>query len=116
MQGAYSLAQVYSEVDVQGLVEYAGERGIDVVMEIDTPGHTAIIGDSHPEFIACRDVPWTGYANQPPAGQLRFADDAVVNYTSAIFAAASELTASAYFGSGGDELNLRCMVRPVSQS
>jgi hexosaminidase len=107
--GAYSPSQIYNEDDVRELVAYAGERGIDVVMEIDTPGHTAIIGESHPDYIACRDAPWMGYANQPPAGQLRFADDAVVNYTTAIFGAAAELTASAYFGTGGDELNLRCM-------
>lgn len=81
-------------------------------MEIDTPGHTSVIGEVYPDYIACREhLPWTGYANQPPAGQLRFADAAVTNFTASIFTAASSLTSSAYFGTGGDELNMRCMVR-----
>ncbi|CAK9786847.1 putative beta-hexosaminidase precursor [Cutaneotrichosporon oleaginosum] len=109
VRGAYSSQQIYSEDDVRELVTYAGERGIDVVLEIDTPGHTASIGESHPDFIACLNAPWKDNANQPPAGQLRFADDAVVDYTTAIFTAAAELLSSAYFGTGGDELNLRCM-------
>ncbi len=40
------------------------QRGIDVMVEIDTPGHTAIIAEAHPEFIACPGAtPWATYAN-----------------------------------------------------
>ncbi|TXT08741.1 hypothetical protein VHUM_02869 [Vanrija humicola] len=108
--GAYRGPRVYSEQDVQDIVRYAGERGIDVVMEIDTPGHTSIIGEAYPEYIACHDKrPWTGRAHQPPAGQLRFADTEVAEFTSRLFKAAMSTTRSQYFGTGGDEINLKCM-------
>jgi len=33
------------------------------MVEIDTPGHTAIISKSHPEHIACPEVsPWSDFA------------------------------------------------------
>lgn len=109
-KGAYTPRKTYSEQDVAEIIQFAGERGIDVVMEIDTPGHTTVIGNSHPDMIACNThKPWTGWANEPPAGQLRFADPAVTAFTSRIFSAAIKLTKSAYFGTGGDELNEQCM-------
>ncbi|KAK7689861.1 hypothetical protein QCA50_006500 [Cerrena zonata] len=50
------------------------QRGIDVLVEIDTPGHTSVISKSHPEHIACPEAsPWANFANEPPAGQLRLA-------------------------------------------
>lgn len=52
-KGAYSAEEKYSPEDVADIVAYAAARGIDVVAEIDTPGHTAIIAESHPEHIAC---------------------------------------------------------------
>ena len=34
------------------------------MQEIDTPGHTAIIGAAHPEYVACAEAsPWTTFAN-----------------------------------------------------
>ena len=40
------------------------QRGIDVMLEIDTPGHTSILSKTHPEFIACPEAaPWFNYAN-----------------------------------------------------
>ncbi|KIJ61060.1 glycoside hydrolase family 20 protein, partial [Hydnomerulius pinastri MD-312] len=72
INGAYSAEEMYSESDVQYIVAYAAARGIDVLLEIDTPGHTAIIGTTYPDYVACFDAsPWATYANEPPAGQLR---------------------------------------------
>ena len=71
---------VYSQSDIGYIVSYAGEvrvfhrchlnfvltavqRGIDVLIEIDTPGHTAVIGEAHPDFVACYHArPWADYA------------------------------------------------------
>ncbi|KAI0320943.1 N-acetylhexosaminidase [Amylostereum chailletii] len=107
--GAYSAASVYSPSDVQDIVSYAGERGIDVLAEIDTPGHTSAISKSHPEFIACAEAtPWTTYANEPPAGQLRLASADVANFTAGLLSAAASLFPSKYFSTGGDEINQAC--------
>ncbi|KAI1788841.1 N-acetylhexosaminidase [Ganoderma leucocontextum] len=108
-KGAYSASQQYSPKDVQDIVAYAGARGIDVMVEIDTPGHTSVIANAHPEYIACPGAtPWATYANEPPAGQLRFADDNVSKYIASLFTAVSQLFPSTLFSTGGDELNTKC--------
>ncbi|KIY52425.1 glycoside hydrolase family 20 protein [Fistulina hepatica ATCC 64428] len=99
LYGAYSTQQIYSTAD----------RGIDVLMEIDTPGHTAAIAMTYPEYIACYDArPWATYANEPPAGQLRFASDETTNFTASLLAAAARNLSSSLFSTGGDELNTAC--------
>ncbi|KAI8986124.1 N-acetylhexosaminidase [Trametes punicea] len=108
-KGAYSSSQVYSLSDVRDIVSYAGERGIDVMVEIDTPGHTAIIAQAHPEYVACpQATPWATYANEPPAGQLRFANSTVTTYIANLFTAVTTLFPSTLFSTGGDELNTNC--------
>ncbi|KAG6825266.1 hypothetical protein H0H92_004254 [Tricholoma furcatifolium] len=110
--GAYSSSEVYSSADVQDIVAYAGARGIDVLMEIDTPGHTTSIAESHPEHIACAYAsPWASFANEPPAGQLRIASPATLNFTSAFITAIAETLPSGLFSTGGDEVNENCYVQ-----
>ncbi|EGN97893.1 glycoside hydrolase family 20 protein [Serpula lacrymans var. lacrymans S7.3] len=107
--GAYSPEEVYTAEDVQYIVSYAGARGIDVLLEIDTPGHTAIIGASHPEYIACFDEsPWATFANEPPAGQLRLASPEVTNFTANLIGSVAKTLPSSLFSTGGDELNTNC--------
>ncbi|CDO72187.1 Glycoside Hydrolase Family 20 protein [Trametes cinnabarina] len=108
-KGAYSSSQVYSLSDVRDIISYAGARGIDVMVEIDTPGHTAIIAEAHPEYVACPGAtPWATYANEPPAGQLRFADSKVTDYIAKLFTAVATIFPSKLFSTGGDELNTNC--------
>lgn len=75
--GAYAPMMLYSPEDIKTVVDYAGVRGIDVVMvitrtllerndsiddeqEIDTPGHTDAIALSYPELVACHEkTPWS---------------------------------------------------------
>lgn len=81
------------------------------MIEVDTPGHTASIAESHPEHIAgLGKTPFARYANQPPAGQLRFATDKTMQWTKELFGELVKLGDSKYLGSGGDEVNERCMV------
>ncbi|KAA1473838.1 hypothetical protein DENSPDRAFT_882330 [Dentipellis sp. KUC8613] len=97
-KGAYSADSVYSARDVQDIVSYAGARGIDVLLEIDTPGHTSVISKAHPEHVACAEAtPWASYANEPPAGQLRFTSPSTTNYTAGLLAAAAKLSPSKLF-------------------
>jgi hexosaminidase len=74
-----------------------------------TPGHTSAISKSHPEHIACPEAsPWTSYANEPPAGQLRLASPATLNFTVGLLSAVAGLFPSTLFGTCGDEINIRC--------
>ena len=82
--------------------------------EIDTPGHTAIIGATYPDYVACFDAsPWSTYANEPPAGQLRFALPEVVNFTTGLLSDVAATLPSSYFSTGGDELNTNCYANDI---
>jgi hypothetical protein len=52
LQGAYSSRHIYSEDDMDMVVKYARNRGIDVMVEIDTPGHTYSWGHAAPHLLA----------------------------------------------------------------
>lgn len=111
-KGAYSADEVYNPSDVQDIVTYAAQRGIDVVMEIDTPGHTSIIGASHPEHIACFvSSPWSDFAAEPPSGQLRLATPATVNFTTNLISAIASKLPGTLFSTGGDEVNTNCYAK-----
>ncbi|KAL5482321.1 NAG1_2 [Sanghuangporus weigelae] len=106
---AYSSAFVYSAQDVSDIISYAAARGIDVLVEVDTPGHTSAIASSHPEHVACAEkTPWASYANEPPAGQLRFASDSTTNFTASLLSEVAKLFPGSLFSTGGDEINIPC--------
>ncbi|KAJ7119861.1 N-acetylhexosaminidase [Mycena epipterygia] len=108
-KGAYSAASVYTASDVKDIVTYAAARGIDVIPEIDTPGHTSVISKAFPEHIACAEsTPWASFANEPPAGQLRLASEATSNFTAGMLKAAAGLFPGKFFSTGGDEINANC--------
>ncbi|KAH8813649.1 beta-hexosaminidase [Flagelloscypha sp. PMI_526] len=108
-KGAYSKSEVYSTRDVEDLTAYAAKRGIDVVVEVDTPGHTAAISEAYPEHIACPYAsPWGDFAAEPPAGQLRLASSATTEFTKNLLSAIAIRLPSTIFSTGGDEMNEHC--------
>ncbi|KIR82856.1 hexosaminidase [Cryptococcus gattii E566] len=114
VKGAYSRSERYSQKEVQMIIDYAAHRGIDTLLEIDTPGHTASIAPSHPSFVACfESTPFKHFAHQPPAGQLRFADDEVTEWTAQLLQEVSSLSKGRYFSTGGDEINVNCMLEDL---
>ncbi|KAN0127976.1 Glycoside hydrolase superfamily [Lactarius tabidus] len=107
--GAYSSSSVYTPSDVADIISYAGARGIDVLVEIDTPGHTSAISKTYPQYIACAEAtPWATYANEPPAGQLRIASPSTIDFTVDLLSAVAKQFPSTLFSTGGDEINLPC--------
>jgi hexosaminidase len=110
-KGAYSKSHTYTEDTVRKVVREANKRGIDVVIEIDVPGHSAAIGESHPEHVACFHDFWNqAVAVEPPAGQLRFASAKTTNFTTSVMESVVKLSTSRYFSHGGDEVNQNCYV------
>ncbi|KAF8499849.1 glycoside hydrolase superfamily [Russula emetica] len=108
-KGAYSADSVYTPQDVAHIVSYAGARGIDVLVKINTSGHTAVISKAHPEHIACAEAtPWSTYMNEPPAGQLRLASPGTINFTVGMLSSVAGLFPSKLFSTGGDEINAQC--------
>lgn len=69
IKGAYWKGLTYTTDDVQRIYKYAEDRGIQVIMEIDMPGHTSSIGLSDPDLIVGQNVQplWNSVAAQPPS-------------------------------------------------
>lgn len=118
--------------DVEHVQAFAAEHGVSVYIEIDMPGHTSSIGESYPEYIACKELcaspspsatrfgadsrfaaPWATYANEPPAGQLRLDDAKVLSFAKNLTGTIAKLTSSPYFSTGGDEIVSIPLQNPV---
>lgn len=108
-KGAYRQDLVYSREDVQDIQQYAVARGIEVIVEIDMPGHTASIEFSDPDLIAAFNVQpaWSTYGNEPPTGQLKLNSPAVYAFLEKLWNDLLPRVSpySAYFHTGGDEIN-----------
>lgn len=50
-KGAYTPKHIYSPSDVQDVIEYARMRGIRVIPEMDTPGHTHAMARAYPDLL-----------------------------------------------------------------
>jgi hexosaminidase len=77
-----------------------------MVVEMDMPGHTASIHHARPELVVgyARE-PWTRYAAQPPAGQLRYMEDDATQFMVDLLGKLKAYIPSPYFATGGDEIN-----------
>jgi hexosaminidase len=68
------------------------------------PGHTASIASSHPESIACHEAsPWSSFAAEPPAGQLRL-DNSTLKFSRSLVESVLSLLKGRLFSTGGDEI------------
>lgn len=108
-KGSYAPGLTYSPADLQEILDFADARGIQVIVEIDMPGHTTSIAESHPDLIVGRNIQpnWGTYAAQPPSGSLKLNNAAVTRFLSKLM---QDLLPrlnhhTAFFHSGGDEVN-----------
>lgn len=51
-KGAFSPSMVYTQEDIRAVTEYAYERGVEIIFEIDVPGHAAGWTAGKPEIMA----------------------------------------------------------------
>ncbi|PQE29240.1 glycoside hydrolase family 20 protein [Rutstroemia sp. NJR-2017a BBW] len=108
-KGAYSSGLSYSPSDVRSIQEYAQARGVEVIIEIDMPGHTTSIGLAFPELMtAYNAAPWDTYCAEPPCGSLQLNNPKVGDFLDKLFADLLPRVSpySSYFHTGGDELNV----------
>lgn len=107
-KGAYQTGLSYSPMDIQRIQTYAIERGINVIIEFDMPGHTTSIGYGYPDLIAAFDAkPWDTFCAEPPCGTLQLNNPDVDAFLETLFSDVLPRVQSytAYFHTGGDEVN-----------
>jgi hexosaminidase len=104
--GAFDGSAIYSTNDIQEIVAYARARGIRVIPEFDTPGHTASWGRSHPELLTtCYD---SHEAPLDVPGPLDVSQEATYTMLWQLIREAAHRFSDAFVHLGGDEVATDC--------
>ncbi|KFY42441.1 hypothetical protein V495_04521 [Pseudogymnoascus sp. VKM F-4514 (FW-929)] len=107
-KGAFQQGLTYTPADIEEIQEYGVNRGVQIILEFDMPGHTTAIGLGYPELIAAFNArPWGSYCAQPPCGTLQLNNSATEPFMEALFGDILPRVTpySSYFHTGGDEVN-----------
>ncbi|KAH8726507.1 glycoside hydrolase superfamily [Phaeosphaeriaceae sp. PMI808] len=108
-KGAYRPDLIYTPAEFDAIQRHAALQGVQVITEIDMPGHTSSIHHSFPELIAAfdRQPDWDVYAAEPPSGTLKLNSSQVADFLDVLFADLMPRIKpySSYFHTGGDEVN-----------
>ncbi|XP_072397189.1 beta-hexosaminidase subunit beta-like [Diabrotica undecimpunctata] len=102
-KGAYTPYKTYSYADIKMVIEYARLKGIRVIPEFDTPGHTRSWGIAHPEILTACEKNYTGkYGPIDPTSNETYV------FLNDLFTEISETFADRYIHIGGDEVEFEC--------
>ncbi|EGX88104.1 beta-hexosaminidase beta chain [Cordyceps militaris CM01] len=102
---AYAKDRTYSPAALADLQEYGVHRGVQIILEIDMPGHFGI-ERAYPDLsVAYNKRPYTQYCAQPPCGSLRLGNKKVEEFLDKLFEDLLPRVSpyTAYFHTGGDE-------------
>lgn len=105
-KGAYHPSLVYTHDDIADVIEYARLRGIRVIPEFDTPGHTYSWGLGYPDVLTqCfdnkRQIP--GYY-----GPLNPVRNTTYDFLRKLFSEVFDVFPEKYVHLGGDEVPMEC--------
>lgn len=94
----------YTREEIEDVVAYAASLGIEVMPEIDIPGHASAILASYPQ-LACDDYPYTVAIGPywPPKAILCAGNDSTLSVIFNILDEVCSLFPSRYIHIGGDE-------------
>ncbi|TFB05567.1 Beta-hexosaminidase [Trichoderma ghanense] len=106
--GAYHPSLVYTPADLAGIFQYGVARGVEVITEIDMPGHIGVVDLAYSDLIvAYEEMPYQYFCAEPPCGAFSMNSSKVYDFLDTLFDDLLPRVApySAYFHTGGDELN-----------
>ncbi|XP_064478688.1 beta-hexosaminidase subunit beta-like isoform X2 [Ornithodoros turicata] len=111
-ESAFSRRYVYSKADVQDIVEYARLRGIRVIPEIDTPGHTQALGKIFPDLLTpCYGNGTRGTPNYPKHAAFEMLDptkNITYDVVNEILKEVADTFKDEYLHLGMDEVSYDC--------
>lgn len=102
-KGAYHESMIYSQQNIAKIIEFARQRGIRVMPEFDTPGHTRSWGASHPELLTACAGPYQG-----KLGPINPIIDGNYDFIFSLFEEIVEVFPDKYTHLGGDEVGFEC--------
>ena len=111
-KGAYAKGKTYTPEDVESIQKYALQRGVEVIFEIDTPGHFGVAALAYPDLIAAwQAAPWQNFCAEPPCGQLKLDKPEVDDFLDTLMddVLPSTKPYSNYHHMGGDEVNFNAI-------
>jgi hexosaminidase len=106
--GAWDADLIYTRADIEALETYAQYRGVRIVPEFDTPGHTRSWGYGYPELMAdCINFnPFTPALNPLPNSTYEFVEN--------LFREMTGVFKDDFIHVGGDELAYSCWAQDAS--
>ncbi|KAL9113549.1 MAG: hypothetical protein Q9227_002287 [Pyrenula ochraceoflavens] len=108
-KGAYQSYLAWTPENLVEVQSYGINRGINVFIEIDMPGHTASIANAFPNLItAFNETDWQTFAAEPPSGELKLNSPDVYSFLQTLFNDLLPRVSpyTTYFHTGGDEVNV----------
>lgn len=97
--------EYYTRRQIRDVVAYARERGIQVLPEIDMPGHASAIAVAYPELMSAPGPYAMEYRWGVHKPTLNPANEAVYKFADIIIAEVAELFPFEYLHIGGDEVD-----------
>ncbi|KAF9576956.1 hypothetical protein EC968_000081 [Mortierella alpina] len=109
-KGAYSSEMTYTKTDIASLVEFAMDRGVRVIPELDMPGHAWSWSRAFPEITSCLDgyPSYSRFSAEPPSGQLNPAEPKTFKVIQAVYDQVLPLFKDKFVHAGADEVNFNC--------
>ena len=94
----------YTKEQIRDIVRYAAARHIDIIPEIEIPGHCSAILATYPQY-ACDDYPYTVAVGPywPPKAIMCAGNDDVLTFYKNVLDEVAELFPYPYIHIGGDE-------------
>jgi hexosaminidase len=111
LKGAYTPEAHYTAADIRDIVEYARERGIRIVPEIDTPAHTLSLALSHPEWVITCPQHVNGQDkldNREDIPTLDPTHPELYTFLFALYDEIADLFPEPIIHTGGDEVKMGC--------